>query len=1176
MSEIEARGKSRYPGIRAFELNERNLFFGRAMETCKLYALVQAKPLVVLFSKSGIGKSSLLNAAVIPRLDHELYRSIRIRIQDVSQDPINTVKSELSKYLDPNKLAQFTNKNDASSSLWEYLRACDFTEGENYRIPILIFDQFEEFFLHRPQVRQELTDELADMVAERLPLAIRKKLRSIPFKDRSPELLAWCSPVPVKIIMAIRSDRLSLMDELTDEIPSILQNRFHLKPLLAEQAKAAILEPARLSGPGFLSPKFEYEALALQQILDSLVNHNLEVESFQLQLVCQHIENEIIDAAQRGQTPLVQPDLYDGKQGIDNILHDYYENALARLTATEEQKARVFIEEGLIVDGRRVGVNAGVEEKNFGIGAELLTKLLRSRLIRAEDTHLGRSYEISHDTLVEPILRSYERRMAEEAAAAAERERQQQAVLLMQERRKRRVAIFWAVLGFLLAFVATGAAIMAYRFYVEAEAQNRLSTASQLTANSILQSETFGDITKAIDQAERALDLVDSIPQRRALLKAAYKNIGPGRYLFYDEVFRDTTSEMNDMAFGADGSLALAYQDGAIRLLRLAQDDPPPRIPLSIGSLQKVFYNAPGDRLAVLGDGTAAALLNAEGEMLARLEHQETINDLGFTNDGRYLATVGMDKMVKVWSAEGDVLVELGGHQAGILGVQFSGDGQRLLTWGYDNLAIIWDWQNGVSLHELRHEGTVLCASFSPDGLWVATGDRERDLTVWRSNGERYKTLYGHEAEIRGLQFTRNSKNILSWDDTGLIKLRTILGEVIASIGSSHDSRLTVVRMADRDQVILSASEDNRAKVWTRRGKLIAICNGHELAVNQAVYDIQHPGIWTCSSDRTLRYWPLESRLARRSGAAGQGLTGVLPATTNQDLLVIRPTGVELLRSDGTLGYRLVGSEGLGISQAAFRPDGRQVVTGSRDGRLILWDSTGQRRATATQVGYIHQLDYSVDGAYFAAAVKDLDSLPIYDTTGQLVRNLATGPVQRVQFSPLRRRNLISVRGGRDQKSERLANLLLTVSEGRRLRLWNYETGEAYSAIDVEGADVLDVVFDRRGERIVAGCTDKTTRIWTIEGALLYEHGQQNASVHSVGVSQDGRYFISAAGDGSFLVRGFDGRLLVKGKGIDPVRPYAQFSYEDQYILTLDADNTVVQWPFAKDLILKFLEKKDR
>jgi hypothetical protein len=285
---------NRYPGIRAFEQAEEHLFFGRKRDGERLFALVKAKPLVVLFSKSGLGKSSLINAGLVPLLEEASLQPVKIRVQDISISPVDMVKKALEPFFKyPDRLQRFSGQTPGECRLWEYLKACEFRWAGAAQLPVMIFDQFEEFFEHSPEARKALVEELADMVSERLPQRIQEQLRQIPIAERTPEVLAWYSPIPVKVILAIRSDRLSLMDDLSGDIPSILQNRFQLHPLSRREASEAIVEPARLEGPEFNTPPFNYKPGTLDKILNYLSNEKGEIESFQLQLVCQHVEKQI-------------------------------------------------------------------------------------------------------------------------------------------------------------------------------------------------------------------------------------------------------------------------------------------------------------------------------------------------------------------------------------------------------------------------------------------------------------------------------------------------------------------------------------------------------------------------------------------------------------------------------------------------------------------------------------------------------------------------------------------------------------------------------------------------------------------------------------------------------------------------------------------------------------------
>ena len=403
------QGKHRYPGIRSFEADDQILFNGRSSEIDELYSLIKIKPLVVLFGKSGLGKTSLLKAGVGPLLLKQRYFPIMIRLQDTRVPPTTSVLNELEEFVDNDLLQKFGNKS--ANKIWEAVNAATFqTQDGKPATPVFVFDQFEELFNHPKQVQEEFSKYIGDLIEHRVPVDIEGALNKIPRSERTKELMDWFKPSDIKVVFAIRSDRMSELHKMRFEIPAILQNRYELKPLQRWQAKDAIEKPAALDGKEFLTASFTFAPEAIEQIQNELSNEFGEIESFQLQIVCQHIERRVRKEQTESQENIVVTTEYlGGKEGIRGILKNYYNNQIALLGNIEEQvAARKFLEEGLIMNKRRISVAEAAVKENFNISDDLLEKLLQSRLIRPEDTRLGRTYEISHDTLVKPILSAFQ------------------------------------------------------------------------------------------------------------------------------------------------------------------------------------------------------------------------------------------------------------------------------------------------------------------------------------------------------------------------------------------------------------------------------------------------------------------------------------------------------------------------------------------------------------------------------------------------------------------------------------------------------------------------------------------------------------------------------------------------------------------------------------------------
>jgi len=238
----------------------------------------------------------------------------------------------------------------------------------------------------------------------------------------------------VKLLFLIRSDRLSLLEEFSSKLPQILTHRYQLKPLTAEKAEQAIALPAQLLNGGstvFNSRPYEYSLESLRVLLDTLrpEKEDLdEIESSQLQIVCQELE-KVAEAKWKatGKDVTIEPADFKGEEGIRQIINEFYWNQLEKLKQNQQLQlsdddvniVRGLIENELLSGNKRIIQSAARVRQVFAevkpgvtrIGKKdketfLIDELLDLRLIREEESHLGKVYEISHDTLVESIVKA--------------------------------------------------------------------------------------------------------------------------------------------------------------------------------------------------------------------------------------------------------------------------------------------------------------------------------------------------------------------------------------------------------------------------------------------------------------------------------------------------------------------------------------------------------------------------------------------------------------------------------------------------------------------------------------------------------------------------------------------------------------------------------------------------
>jgi tetratricopeptide (TPR) repeat protein len=524
----------RYPGSLPFQDNDidRLLFFGREEETQSLLHTVLVENLVVLFAKSGMGKTSLLNAGLMEPLRKQEFIPFVIRFHDLQKTPLQTVYAGIKNIVETHKIEYLSGEKD---TLWQYFKTAEFWSSDDILLtPVLLLDQFEELFtLHLPQNREIFITQLADLVRGRIPKGLRKSLKSEEKASQGDSSQDAYSKTPpkVKVIISIREDFLGYLEEMSRKLPAIFQNRFRLSALRRGQAQDAIKEPAELEDDRLTIRKFSYTPEAIQAMLDFLCKRREgneiivtdEIEPFQLQLLCQHIENKVhIRQEQKDTEIVIEEDELGGEEGMKAVLEDFYDRVFDDLSQSERQRTRKLCETGLISEsGRRLSQEEEEIQRRFDVPKTLLMTLVNRRLLRAEPRVGSVYYELSHDTLVEPIRRSQKKREAQEAV-----KREIEARRLRRRKMFIRGAKGVVLLGVVLfAFWAWGY----YRTW-QME-QNILSSYTQGKA-----SYEQGNYEEAIKPFEKGIENIEQLQNdRKSTFAYVYKDFGTvlselGRY----------------------------------------------------------------------------------------------------------------------------------------------------------------------------------------------------------------------------------------------------------------------------------------------------------------------------------------------------------------------------------------------------------------------------------------------------------------------------------------------------------------------------------------------------------------------------------------------------------------------------------------------------------------------
>jgi hypothetical protein len=516
MSDPVVDARQPWLGLNSFTESTSGWFYGREEEIAELARRVQRKPLTVLFGQSGLGKTSILRAGLVPRLRPEGYCPVYVRLDHAGNAPPPAEQIKQAIYretLDSGTWTQ-TGAAVAGESLWEFLHHRDdvlHDAAGRTLTPLLIFDQFEEIFTlaqgnDAGRARAaEFIDELADLVENRPPRALEARLDD---DDSIVERFDFAR-CDYRILIALREDYLAHLEALKAAMPSITQNRMRLARMTGQQALDAVLKPG-----GRLVSQEVAEAI-VRFVAGGAELRNAEVEPSLLSLICRELNAARI-AQGRAE---ISADLLAGSHA--SILAEFYERALA----DQPPGVRRFIEDQLLTDsGFRENIAQERVLKVFaeaGATPEALATMVDRRLLRVEERLDIRRVELTHDVLCSVVGASRAARLEREAREAAEAQlaaqHEREAATRRALVRARQIA---AVCG-LLAVLAVGAAGFGIYAMRQAEATRAFAETARGESERLIvyllddfyrELEPVGRLEIVGELAKRALAYYDGLP----------------------------------------------------------------------------------------------------------------------------------------------------------------------------------------------------------------------------------------------------------------------------------------------------------------------------------------------------------------------------------------------------------------------------------------------------------------------------------------------------------------------------------------------------------------------------------------------------------------------------------------------------------------------------------------
>ncbi len=389
------------------------------------------------------------------------------------------------------------------------------------------------------------------------------------------------------------------------------------------------------------------------------------------------------------------------------------------------------------------------------------------------------------------------------------------------------------------------------------------------------------------------------------------------------------------------------------------------------------------------GDCTLRLWDTQTGELIrSYVGHNKQVNAVAYSPDGRYIASGSNDGSVRLWDVERGTEVRRFALGIDIIRtLAFSPDGKTLAVGAFTKPDIMfWDLATlepgSIALFTptpvpqvtpgpvTLHAGTwkvqtqaVTNVTFSPDSRYVVSGSYDGSVLLWDaqtmtpihtflglagaiSSDNKYLLLGGLEAQLRDLQI-----------GTGL------------RLYAGHTADVGAVAFSVDGQFVATGSNDGAVRVWnTQSAQQIQQLNGHQKAIRRLAFSPDGKYLLSTDSGGTLNLWDVQAGKSLASN------TGYLAA-------VFSPDGQSVALGGGSLRVIKVignaqpvvftGHTG-DISDIAFSPDGKTIVSGSADKTVRLWDAqTGKELQRIEAPAMVWSVAFSPDGHFIIMGIND-------------------------------------------------------------------------------------------------------------------------------------------------------------------------------------------------------------